>query len=153
MKLHFLCPHHRQWLTNNPPRALTTWLQSHDQARALFEDGDWTAALAHAGCALETAEIALQAWPDPPARIINRYVDNGALLAQLLRERGDSAAMRAVITNCIRRLENLTLGNCNRLAALRACELLLRLGETPDGATAGDDSVSGQQAGARSLVH
>ena len=40
MKLHFLCPHHRQWLADNPHLALNTWLHSHDRALALFTDGE-----------------------------------------------------------------------------------------------------------------
>tara|TARA_R110000823_G_scaffold309352_1_gene433491 strand:- start:15238 stop:15702 length:465 start_codon:yes stop_codon:yes gene_type:complete len=129
MKLHFLCPHHRQWLADNPHHALNTWLQSHDKAAELFEDGDWNNALSHAGCALETAEIALEAWPDPPPRIINRYADNGVLLAQLLRERGDQAATRAVIANCIGRLERLMFATGNHRTVLKACEGLLRIGD------------------------
>ncbi|MCB1843796.1 MAG: hypothetical protein KDI09_12605 [Halioglobus sp.] len=131
MQLQFLCPRHRQWLSDNPHRALTTWLQSHDRAHALLTDGDWSAALAHAGCALETADIALQAWPHPPVRIINRYADNAALLAQLLRERGDHAAARAVNAHGAARLEALLLASGTGPATLRACGPLLRLAETP----------------------
>ena len=129
MKLHFLCSRHRRWLVDNPHLALNTWLQSHAQAVALFTDGDWHAALTHAGCALETAEIALEAWPGPPPSIINRYAENGVLLAQLLREQGDQAATRAVIANCIGRLERLMFATGNYRTVLRACEGLLQIGD------------------------
>lgn len=59
MKHQFLCPNHRQELTNKPTRALRSWANTNETGVCLAGVGQHYDALPHLGCAFEVAEIIL----------------------------------------------------------------------------------------------
>ncbi|CAA0114602.1 Uncharacterised protein [Halioglobus japonicus] len=59
MKLRFLCANHREWLQSQPHQALHWCANSFETGWNLFLGGHFKDALAHMGCAFETAEILL----------------------------------------------------------------------------------------------
>ena len=59
MKLRFLCSTHHAHLSQDPSRALVFWQSGFDTAQIFCDEGSWSEALAHIGCAFETAEIIL----------------------------------------------------------------------------------------------
>ncbi|MAT93092.1 MAG: hypothetical protein CME59_10880 [Halioglobus sp.] len=129
MKLKFLCHHHRHWLQDNPEMAVNTWLEAYDRALGLAQESDFAQAAAHAGCAMESAEIALSALPHPDARFIHRYAQTALMLARLLTRCGEREVARAVVGEAVGRMERLLVAGVERAAVLGACEELLRLGE------------------------
>ncbi|MCB1705254.1 MAG: hypothetical protein KDI17_10340 [Halioglobus sp.] len=57
MKLRFLCANHREWLFNQPEQALHRCADSFETGWHLCQTQHWRDALAHMGCAFESAEI------------------------------------------------------------------------------------------------
>ena len=67
MKLRFLCANHRQWLQSQPQQALHWCANSFDTGWSFYQGGQFKDALAHMGCAFETAEILLTTRAIAPA--------------------------------------------------------------------------------------
>lgn len=149
MKLKFLCHHHRCWLQDNPEMAVNTWLESYDRALGLAQEDNLPQAAAHAGCAMESAEIALSALPRPDRRFIDRFAQTSLLLARLLGRCGERDIARAVVGEAVGRMERLLVAGVERSAVLGACEQLLQLGEELP-ATPGACGALGRDAGAAS---
>lgn len=127
MKLNFLCQQHRTWLQSNPAMATNTWLRSHDQAIDLADQGDVREAIAHAGSALESAQIALTGSAGVTDNAIRRYADTAALLSGLLTRYGERELARTVVCGTLGDLERLLSRGVDRRAVLDACARLLQL--------------------------
>tara|TARA_R110002049_G_scaffold24254_1_gene86041 strand:- start:2113 stop:2586 length:474 start_codon:yes stop_codon:yes gene_type:complete len=67
MKLRFLCANHREWLQTQPHQALHSCANSYETGWNLYHRGQFKDALAHMGCAFETAEILLTTRAIAPA--------------------------------------------------------------------------------------
>lgn len=67
MKLRFLCANHREWLETQPHQALHSCVNSYETGLNLYHRGQLKDALAHMGCAFETAEILLTTRAIAPA--------------------------------------------------------------------------------------
>ncbi|MGB1142454.1 MAG: hypothetical protein ACPG1A_16255 [Halioglobus sp.] len=61
----FICHRHRTWLLQHPKMAQSIWFNNHEQACQLAEEKNFARAMSFAGCAVDAADIALQADPLP----------------------------------------------------------------------------------------
>jgi hypothetical protein len=67
MKLRFLCANHREWLQTQPHQAFHACANGYETGWNLYQRGQFKEALAHMGCAFETAEILLTTRAIEPA--------------------------------------------------------------------------------------
>lgn len=83
MKLRFLCANHRQWLHSQPDQAMHWCANSFETGWHLSQGENWKEALAHMGCAFETAEILMTTRGIAPARAVEWFLKtlDGLLLA------------------------------------------------------------------------
>lgn len=84
MKLNFLCAHHQNWLEQNPSAALPTCVKSYETGLDLVEEGNFTMAASHAGCALDAAQILMRSDDNYRSEHLVLYCDVAELLVRVL---------------------------------------------------------------------
>ncbi len=84
MKQSFLCHGHRNWLLQHPELARSIWFNNYEQACQLVEEKNFARAIAFAGCAMEAADIAMDAETIPCPDLIEHYTRTCALLVRLM---------------------------------------------------------------------
>ena len=140
LKIHFLCPHHRRWLSDKPEAAANFSLQAYSRGLDLAEGRNYLDAIKQAGAAFETSEIVLKQEARVTASDIRRLADSGVLLAQLLYQVEEARFARAVLTSAITRFEQLLVAGVERKAVLMGCQRLLEVGKTLNKAAAKADA-------------
>jgi hypothetical protein len=102
----FLCSSHRTYLHQNPSRAVAFWQTGFDTAQVFCDDGQWSEALPHIGCAYEAAEIILTTKPIVTAGTFELMTSSTVLLAFTFLKLGNEEDARDVYLASIKRLEN-----------------------------------------------
>ncbi|MBC3765050.1 hypothetical protein [Neptunicella marina] len=105
MNTHFLCPPHRQWLSQNLRAAESHYFHAADTAQYFIEQRDWTSALPYCGCAFETLEIILSGSSEPLAHQILNFTHSGILLAKGFGQLGRLDDRASTYQRCIDRLQ------------------------------------------------
>jgi hypothetical protein len=105
MKLKFLCSTHHAHLSQDPSRALIFWQSGFDTAQIFFDEGSWSEALAHIGCAFETAEIILMSDVVDSQNSIELMTSSAVMLAFTLLKLNRVDDARDVYWSSIWRLE------------------------------------------------
>ena len=106
MNYKFLCSSHRTYLLQNPSRAVGFWQTGFDTAQVFCDDGQWSEALPHIGCAYEAAEIILMTKPIVTAGTFELMTSSTVLLAFTFLKLGNEEDARDVYLASIKRLEN-----------------------------------------------
>jgi len=128
MKIHFLCPRHRQWLERHPHIARDLACTGYDTAVLLLATGNDRDAALHAGCALKAADIVMAAAQPATPSFTRHYARTGALLFEVLQCLGRRAEAREVVQGCLARLAALLQRGAERTTVQQACNVLLRVG-------------------------
>ena len=84
MKLRFLCANHREWLYSQPEQALHWCANSYETGWYLCQTQQWRDALAHIGCAFESAEILMKSRGIAPAVAVEWFLKALDSLVQIL---------------------------------------------------------------------
>lgn len=105
MHTHFLCPNHRQWLTNHPDAALSNLTKTQDTATYYRERGLFEQALPFDGNAYETAEIVLTTRAEDVATATIALTSCAILLADTYRKLGQGCAAKHVMITTQNRLQ------------------------------------------------
>ena len=106
MNYKFLCSSHRTYLLQNPSRAVGFWQTGFDTAQVFCDDGQWSEALPHIGCAYEAAEIILMTKPIVTAGTFELMTSSTVLLAFTFLKLGNEEDARNVYLASVKRLEN-----------------------------------------------
>ena len=121
MRLNFLCGNHRNWLVHNPHAAVFAHTRAYEEGLELFEGHNFRAAANHAGCALETAQILIDADGPLSDETIGRYSDAGILLVySLLHMQEDGLAAR-IQAGILSHLEKMLCDLGGRQSLVDAC--------------------------------
>jgi hypothetical protein len=86
MKLRFLCGNHRNWLYSQPDQAVHWCANSFETGWHLCQGEHWKDALAHMGCAFETAEILMTTRAIAPANAVRWFIRTLEGLLQILEQ-------------------------------------------------------------------
>ena len=112
MNYRFLCSSHpfsvvhNSYLLQNSSRAVAFWQTGFDTAQVFCDDGQWSEALPHIGCAYETAEIILTTKPIVTAGTFELMTSSTVLLAFTFLKLGNEEDARDVYLASIKRLES-----------------------------------------------
>ena len=134
LNFHFLCPHHRRWLSATPEAAANFSLEAYSRGLYLAERRNYLDAIKQAGAAFETSQIVVEQKTRVTAANINCLADAGVLLAQLLYQVEEARFARAVLASAIARFEQLLVIGVERETVLLGCQRLLEVGKTPGAA-------------------
>lgn len=96
LRLHFLCPHHRDWVYFNSQKALEHLEQIQLKGELLLEHQRWSKALAQLGSAWEITDILLQLHSGEKNFLVNRLCCLNQLLCQCLLRMGHSDCAQQV---------------------------------------------------------
>ena len=136
VKLNFLCTHHQNWLLLNPAAALTTCLQSYDAGMDFAEDGNYSMAVNHAGCALEAAIILMRVDGGCVENKLVFLCSAGELLVRTLFELQQLSQAHHVYDGVLLYIESALLEDAQRKEALSVSskwlDLRTELGLVPD---------------------
>ena len=105
MKLRFLCSTHHAHLSQDPSRALVFWQSGFDTAQIFCDEGSWSEALAHIGCAFETAEIILISDEVDRHNSVELMTSSAVMLAFTLLKLGRTTDALDIYWRAIWRLE------------------------------------------------
>lgn len=114
MQISFLCPQHRQWLTQHPERAPALFSQCCDTGEFLFNLGRWQQASRHLGSALDIGEIALLHQLDNERNaldeIFTALTESALLLVACLHHTREAAKAACVLNLMQQRFATLVQG-------------------------------------------
>lgn len=105
MNFKYLCATHRQQLQANPTQALRVWSESYENGLVLLAMNRKYDAIAHLGCAFESAEIVLSANVIEVFDSITLVVSSAATLARLLKDLGKLSESTKIIDLTTARLD------------------------------------------------
>lgn len=105
MSNHFLCPNHRQWLSQNPGAAISNLATTQETATYYRERGMFEQALMFAGNAFETAEIILTAKIENTETAILALTSSAILLAENYRRLNKKTQSKQVLLLTQQRLQ------------------------------------------------
>lgn len=105
MRYQFLCPHHSQWLSDNPSTAINCYHTTLDTGHYFKESGDLASATGYFGCAAETADILLQASAQKDRlTAIKRLVGSSLSLAACLQQTSNCTQAERVVQQLFSKL-------------------------------------------------
>jgi coenzyme F420-reducing hydrogenase delta subunit len=108
MKHQFLCPNHREELTNKPIQALRSWANTNETGIVLAGVGQHYDALPHLGCAFEVAEIILTGHFVEQEKAISLLTKSALILADSLRVLGYEEQRVSVLQLTLNRLDKVS---------------------------------------------
>ncbi|NVK23432.1 MAG: hypothetical protein HWE10_00755 [Gammaproteobacteria bacterium] len=111
MNFVFLCPTHRQELTNKPHRALCGWKNTSETGINLADLGQHLDALPHLGASFEIADIILNQRIVEPDKAACLYTKSALALALRLKMLGYCAEKDSILQLAIKRISQSSIDN------------------------------------------
>jgi hypothetical protein len=124
MKLRFICLHHRRWLANDPPAALSMWLRCYECGLRLEQQRRDLPAIQQAGFAMELAEVLMRQRLVSFREDIVRFTHSALLVVRLLRRQGAHGRAEDAIHHAIDCLRQMRTNGAESLSVHRACARL-----------------------------